>query len=135
MAYTWDKSWELGIGDIDRQHEQLLNLINRLGDAMKARKTGDVLLGVLDELDEYTRKHFAFEEALMKRYNYDGLDMHKPLHAKFIFQVKEFKKQVAEGIISSVGVKMYNFLGDWWREHIRGTDSKYAEVITEKGVR
>ncbi len=134
MASTWDKSWEIGIGEIDRQHEQLLNVINRLGDAMKAQKTGDVLLGVLDELDEYTRKHFAFEEALMRRYNYDGLDMHKSLHTKFISQVKDFKKQVAEGNIS-VGVKMYHFLGDWWREHIRGTDSKYTEVMTEKGAR
>jgi hemerythrin-like metal-binding protein len=134
MAYIWDKSWEIGIGEIDRQHEQLLNVINKLGDAMKARKTGDVLLGVLDELDEYTRKHFAFEEALMKRYNYDGIEMHKPLHTKFITQVKDFKNQVGAGNIT-VGVKMYNFLGDWWREHIRGTDSKYAKVITEKGAR
>lgn len=134
MAYSWDKSWEIGIADIDRQHEQLLDIINKLGDAMKARKTSDVLLGVLNELDDYTRKHFAFEEALMKRYNYDGFDVHKPLHTKFIAQVKDFKTQVVEGNIS-VGVKMYNFLGDWWQGHIRGTDIKYAEVIKEKGAR
>ena len=134
MAFVWDKSWEIGLRDIDTQHRQLVDIINELGEAMKARKTSDVLGSVLSQLDTYTRKHFAFEEALMKRYGYAELEMHRPLHAKFIQQLKEFKQQVNDGNIA-VGVKMYNFLGDWLRGHIRGTDSQYAEVLKGKGAK
>ena len=133
MAIVWDKSWEIGLKDIDAQHKQLVDIINELGEAMKSRKTNDVLSNVLKELDDYTRKHFAFEEAMMKRYGYEDLAAHKPLHTKFIQQIKDFRQQVDDGSIS-VGVKMFNFLGDWLRGHIRGTDTQYVEVFKAKGA-
>lgn len=134
MTFKWDKSWEIGLVEIDRQHRQLVDIINELGDAMKSRKTGDVISNVLKELDEYTRRHFSFEEALMKRYEYEDLEAHKPLHVKFVSQIKDFRGQVNDGNIA-VGVKMFNFLGDWLRGHIRGTDTQYAEVIKTRGAR
>ena len=134
MAFLWDKSWEIGLVDIDSQHKQLVDIINQLGEAMKSRKTKDVLSDVLKELDEYTRKHFAFEEVLMKRYGHEGLEAHKPIHVKFVAQIQEFRQQVDEGSIS-VGVKMFSFLGDWLRSHIRGTDIQYAKIIKAKGAR
>ena len=134
MAFIWDESWEIGLVEIDAQHRQLVDIINELGDAMKSRKTKGVIGNVLKELEEYTRKHFSNEEALMKRYGYERLDVHKPLHVKFISQLKEFRKDVADGNFS-VDVKIYNFLGDWLRGHIRGTDTQYAEVIKAKGAK
>ncbi|MBN2525009.1 MAG: bacteriohemerythrin [Deltaproteobacteria bacterium] len=134
MPFKWDKSWEIGLEEIDAQHRQLVDIINELGEAMKSRKTIDVIGNVLKELEDYTRKHFAFEEALMRRYGYEGLDAHKPLHVKFVSQLREFRNEAAGGSIS-IGVKMYNFLGDWLRGHIRGTDTQYAEVIKAKGAK
>lgn len=133
MGFIWDKNWEIGISSIDQQHRELVDIINKLGEAMKERKAAEVVSTVVAELTAYTRKHFTFEESLMHKYKYPDLDAHKPYHTKFIAKLVEFQEKIDSGNIA-IGVQMYNFLGDWLRNHIRGTDTKYAEVIKAKGA-
>ncbi|MBN2341725.1 MAG: bacteriohemerythrin [Deltaproteobacteria bacterium] len=134
MSFVWDKNWEIGISSIDAQHRELMDIINKLGDAMRERKAAEVVSPVLKELSNYTKKHFTFEEALMRRYGYEELESHKPYHKKFIDKLAEFQEKIDTGNIA-IGVQMYNFLGDWLRGHIRGIDTKYAEVLKDKGAK
>ena len=63
----WSESMSVGIPGIDEQHKKLVQMINELHEAMKARKAADVMGKILDELIRYTTTHFGFEEKLMQQ--------------------------------------------------------------------
>ena len=111
-----------------------LKLINELIDAMKAGKANDVLGGIITELTSYTVEHFQTEENYFDKYGYPETENHKKQHADFIAKVTEFKESFDSGQLAmSVGV--LNFLTDWLRNHIKGSDKKYTAFFNEKGLR
>ena len=128
----WSAGLETGIGSIDRQHQQLVTMINRLNAALKEDLGEQVVGEVLDRLCEYTKTHFKDEEALLRRADY-----HDPEHLKCH---RDFVKQVEEGIARyrggdcGNGLKLLNLLSAWLVKHIRGTDMKYVPTLREKGI-
>ena len=51
----WKEEYNLGIPQIDKQHQQLVTLINRL---TKAEVEGGMITYVFDDLDNYVKEHF-----------------------------------------------------------------------------
>ena len=131
MTILWDDSWNTGIAVIDQQHRKLLNLVNDLGDAMRAGKSKDVLEDVLTLLVNYTKTHFAQEEGLMSRASYAGLEKHKQQHADFILKIDDYEKRVKSGS-SLVSIDMMRFLSNWLIQHIKGTDQQYVPALCGK---
>ena len=58
----WSSKMNIGIDVIDKQHRQIVDYINRLGEAIKASNKSEILQ-ILDDVIDYTQSHFAFEEA------------------------------------------------------------------------
>ena len=63
---TWDSSISFGIDAIDKQHRHLVDLVNKLHQAMRSRAGRSVLGATLGELAQYTIEHFADEERMMQ---------------------------------------------------------------------
>lgn len=51
---AWGPMLETGHAVIDGQHRRLVDLVNELHDAMRARATADVIGRVIKELTRYT---------------------------------------------------------------------------------
>ena len=66
----WTSALSVAVPEIDLQHQKLVSLINQLHESMLSGKGREVLGGVLNELIDYTKRHFADEEELMRRHNY-----------------------------------------------------------------
>lgn len=128
----WEDRYSVKISKFDQQHQQLVGLINQLYEAMKVGK-GQVELGmILEELVDYTRKHFASEEDLMLKHAYPQYAEHKASHDRLTQQVIEFKNQYHAGKIG-LSVQMMNFLKEWLVNHILDEDKAYSTFFEAKG--
>ncbi len=130
----WSDQLSVGIRLVDDQHRVLVDLVNELHAAMRARKSDAVLVGVLERLKEYTVKHFAQEEEYFDRYGYPETSAHKEAHRKLVQQVLDFEAALKSGK-AKVTMDIMRFLKDWLVNHIMGTDKRYAPFLNEKGVR
>jgi hemerythrin-like metal-binding protein len=130
----WDSSLQLGIGQIDDQHKQLVVMINDLHRAMKQRQTMATMSGILERLVSYTVYHFGNEEKLFQKHGYPEYDQHKKIHETLVGKVVEFKTKIDRGD-STISMELMDFLKDWLISHIKGTDKKYVPFLLEKGVK
>lgn len=130
----WQDSWSVGISAIDTQHKHLVQLINDLHEALRQGKGKEVLGKLLAALIAYTKEHFSREESLIALHKYPDLEAHKVQHQKFTEKVVDFQRQYQSGDMV-LTIDVMDFLSQWLRQHILGTDQKYAEFLHSKGVR
>ncbi len=130
---TWNRSIQLDIKSMDRQHKRLVDLINKLNRAMKMRTGREALAGVFGELIDYTKTHFGDEEILMRKYDYEGLADQEVQHKHFVEKMVDMQQQVRTGN-AMVTMDLMEFLKDWLVKHIQGTDKKYQAFFQSKGV-
>lgn len=129
----WDDKYSVGIESIDRQHKRLVNLINQLKTAVDYSTGEEFEREALDELVDYTKTHFSYEEELMEKYGYPDYEPHKAQHRKMIKQVEEVLAEYEEDHDRAMEHAL-GFLKDWLINHINGTDKEYSEFLQSKGV-
>jgi len=129
---TWNDSYSVKVKEMDDQHKKLIDLINQLHDAMKVGKGKEVVGNVLNVMTDYTRRHFASEENLMRIHGYSGYEEQKKAHDHMVTQVVDMKTKFENGSVHSQQV--ISFLKDWLIRHIQGMDQKYGSYFNSKGV-
>ncbi len=81
MAFVqWNKELNIGIEQIDMQHQKLVSMVNEMHQALSKGQGNEVMGIVLKDLISYTRIHFAAEEKLMQMYDYPEIVGHKAEH-------------------------------------------------------
>jgi len=134
MAFIeWKDGYSVKNAAMDKQHQGLIELINKLHAAMGQGQGRETLPVIFDSLVGYTQTHFAAEESLLQKYSYPDLAIQKRQHADLIMQLSELQKQFKAGDFSS-SLKMSEFLKKWLIEHIQGTDQKYGTFLNQKGI-
>jgi hemerythrin-like metal-binding protein len=125
----WTEALQLGLADIDTQHKKLVDTINQLDDAINTGQDTQALSGILGNLLDYAKSHFAYEENMLKDKNYKAYPAHKAEHdaltEKLGFMHQAF---VANQAPDSQQVLM--FLKIWLEEHIMETDKAYLEFVS-----
>ena len=130
----WNANLSVGVGEIDRQHQQLVKLINDLDDAM-SRGEGKTIVGqIVGSLLRYAQSHFATEETYFKQFGYPETAIHVREHVDFCNRAAEFKRDFDSGRIG-LSLSVMNFLGGWLTNHIKGMDQKYSPFFREKGLK
>jgi hemerythrin len=130
----WKDSFSVSIPKFDDQHKKLISLINDLHAAMGAGKGKEVLGKIFAELIEYTKSHFADEEAEFKKYNYPETFFHQKEHEKLTNDVVKYYNEFTAGK-ATISIEIMNFLKNWLQNHIMGTDKKYSSYLKAKGVK
>jgi len=130
----WKDEYSVGIESIDLQHKKLLGLINSLQTAVNY-KTGEAFeREALDELVDYTKTHFKFEEDMMERNGYPDFTIHRAEHERMIARVEEVLKQYQQDQDTAMQ-NAIDFLQEWLINHINGTDKQYSSFLIDKGVK
>ena len=124
----WGPQFATGIEQIDTQHKELVRLVNQLHRAMRQQKGAREVGGILGELANYTVFHFGFEEKLFDRYNYPDTKKHKEIHTDLVNEVSAFQTDFNAGK-ASVTMELMDFLKNWLKGHIMGTDKAYAPFL------
>lgn len=131
---AWNDSYSVKVLQIDTEHKKLFAIISDLYDGMKAGRGKDVLGNVLNQLVNYTERHFSGEEELMRKAGYADLEKHISVHREFTTKIKGFANDVRSGA-AGVSVELLNFLNDWLTQHIKGTDQRYSATLNGAGIR
>jgi len=134
MPMKWTEQLSVKIFLFDHEHKKLVELINKLSDAMYKKEGNNVLGAALNELTDYTIIHFKHEEDAMSKYNFPGLAEHKKQHEDFVSKVAETKKQYEEGAIM-LTIPLIDFLTNWVTEHILKSDSGYSDFLVKAGMK
>lgn len=135
MAFmTWNDKLSVGVQTLDAQHTVLIETLNDLHAAMMKGQARAVAGTILHNLVDYTRDHFAAEEAMMEQTKYSALPTHRLKHRELTKQVEEYVARYENGDIT-LGVHLLTFLSDWLTNHIQGEDQKYGPWMNDHGVR
>ncbi|HTH16357.1 MAG TPA: hemerythrin family protein [Magnetospirillum sp.] len=129
---VWEDGYKIGNAEMDAQHLILFALLNQLNININDDRAGECLQDVLTALCAYIDYHFAHEEALMKAWDYPGLDEHAAKHVEFVAEVKRLQAAVA-GVNALTGaLKVRAFVLDWLLGHILAEDVEYVRHIAAK---
>ena len=129
----WKDEYSVGIDSIDRQHKKLIALINSLQTAVNYSAGAEYEQEALDELVDYTKTHFGYEEELMEKNGYPDFTTHRAEHELMIARVEqvlaEYKRNPDTAMQNAI-----DFLRDWLINHINGTDKQYSKFLIDRGV-
>ena len=133
MQYLpWDKHFETGIPEVDRQHKSLFDLLNRVGELLMRADPVPLpeIESVFNELSDYARYHFREEERIMFEVGIDPLYLgqHIRLHVNFLHDLSRMRGEM--GPRGYEGADMIlKFLTYWLAFHILGQDQSTARQI------
>lgn len=132
VFFKWSDEYSVNIRAIDLQHQELVNIINRLFNAIAMREGDKVIGSILDALLSYTKTHFSLEERLLLQAKYADYAAHKQEHVELIAQLDELcRKHMSDD--KPIYFDMLRFLKKWLKEHINGEDKKYSRSLQEAG--
>lgn len=129
----WDETYVLGVEDIDRQHKELLRLLNEMCKCMHDGTSHDALRGIMSEFVLVSKNNFDMEEEIMTRYEYPGLGEHRDEHEEHLRGIARFGRGIDIGSIPSC-ISLLSFLRDFLTTHIKETDKLCCEFMKEKGL-
>ena len=67
-------------------------------------------------------------------YRYPAAATHKEEHAAFVQKISDLKEKYDNGKMT-ISIELMNFLSEWLKKHINGTDKKYTAFFNENGLR
>ena len=128
----WKEEYEVGVAEIDEQHQKLIDIANRVYELMRnelALDKYDQIVEILQELKEYTVYHFHFEEGLMQKAKYKKRFSHKILHQNFLAQVEAVDLSAVDENQEAYLIQIMDFIANWLIDHIVGEDKKVGQSV------
>jgi len=129
LYIVWNDKNNLGIAIIDEQHRGIISTINSLYYFIQTGHEKEILKPTLIMLEQYTKIHFATEEALMTAAGYPELNEHLQLHKKLAEETQKLSRRAVNDEDPGVILK---FLKDWWLSHINKEDRKYLSYLKKE---
>lgn len=124
MTFQWNESFRVGEEAIDHQHQVIVRLANEFLNC-----TGKPALErCVQQLMEYTRNHFEYEEILMRRVNYIDYEAHAQAHAELLARLDKLSHRISNDTLDKMELELFlRYLTDI---HIPQVDSKLAEFLS-----
>jgi len=133
MLIEWTEKYETGFGDIDKQHKEIIQQLNRLHDAIVAGLAKEVVSDIVNFAGDYATKHFAYEESCMDKYQCPFAKQNKEAHEQFVRRFGEIQKQLADANADTSKVlEVYRELRDWIHSHILKIDTNLRACAKAK---
>jgi len=133
MKFYWDETYSVGVEEMDKQHQNLFNIINDYYDALNKNHSDEILLKLLTKLKDFTHMHFNEEEKYFKMFQYEDAEMHIMTHRRIIDKIFDYYDQVKSGH-KIHDEEIVTFLETWLKNHIRGTDKQYKDCFNNCGM-
>lgn len=130
----WSADLSVSIAGIDRQHQQLIRLLNELHAAMQTGRGREMLCPALTRLGQYAETHFGFEERWFDECGYPDAAAHRREHAQFVRDLRKLKAGLYVGT-ATVTTDVCMFMAQWLQNHIKVTDKNYTEFLRARGLR
>ena len=130
--YEMKPEFFTGIELIDSEHRQLFDYANQIYDLLHAEFVPDKydhIVDILGKLRDYTKKHFADEEAYMESIQYKKLFTQKVQHQAFIDELDKLDlDEISELDNQEETIEnLLSFVTDWLIHHILEVDTQIGK--------
>ncbi len=130
----WNSSFSVGNDEIDQQHKRWFAIFNDMHETLLNGTPEDfqkLTLKALQDMRDYAKIHFSFEENYMREIGYPDLVAHRRLHKDFDTQIYENYRNAEAGsiVLNSALIKM---IRNWLMQHILVEDVKYKLFAQKK---
>lgn len=126
MAYfEWGDDLSVGNDLLDRDHRNLIGLVNSLHTATSRGDGREVVGSIIAALIDYTQDHFQREERHMEAVRYPKREEHRRQHRELLDKVLEIEARFKAGHVT-VAAQVSTLLRDWLSIHIRRADREFA---------
>lgn len=125
---VWTENYEIGIPEVDEQHQHLISVVNDLHEAILKGQGQDYLENVLNKLIDYVEFHFSTEEKLMEKVEYPEMGEHCFEHLGLKSRVLAFQKKFKEES-EPLSEDLMLFLRYWLENHITVVDKKIGSYL------
>jgi hemerythrin len=135
----WTEQFATGVGQIDHQHQALIDNINQLelllANFSPSPEEYQFMLQLVNFLEFYARSHFHVEEQCMESFQCPIHAKNKQAHATFLAFFTEFKTQCAtSGLCREFIENLHVMVSGWIMEHILRVDTQLKACIKGGGA-
>lgn len=116
----WSPNLSVGAEELDSDHQELIELLNRLDGEVGSSAGHDAISRTLDEFIARIETHFRREEEIMAQEAYPEAEHHVKLHQALAEEIQEFKTDFAAGM--EIGPEITEFIKRWLISHIMESD-------------
>jgi two-component system NtrC family sensor kinase len=127
-VFQWSDIYLIGIPEIDEQHQQLVQLVNRLGEWATFGAANSEFDAIVAEIFDYAATHFANEDHIWASMGIDvqHQQSHAGMHGNFVRQMRHMQQQFDKPQRDAPIV--HSFLTAWLVYHILGEDKRMARL-------
>jgi hemerythrin len=131
LALQWSSALTLGVPDLDAQHRELFERVDRLLDSMlHGDRTEAVQLASF--LRDHVVLHFAAEEHLMLELGFPDAQRHLTEHRAFAASMLELDGAFKErGATAELVVRLEREVMAWLRDHVYVADVALGRFVTK----
>ena len=119
---AWRDEYALGIADVDHEHRELIELINRVH-AEACGGEPEATVDFLGELHAQVSAHFALEEKMMRERRYSRYAEHKDDHERLLDEIRDRMDEYDDGAVPDLEA-FARALEDWFSTHFRTRDAR-----------
>lgn len=129
-VFSFTDKYKTGIEVIDTEHRQLFEIIRKTNEAVHSEVLHDkfdVIVGIINELKEYTIMHFRDEEEYMAKINYQGLEAQKYAHEAFVEKIETINFDEIDDNQQEYLEELIDYLLAWLTNHILKMDKRIPQ--------
>ena len=119
----WKDEFSVGVPEVDHEHRQLIELINKLHDAMSGENAAMTVTDFLGEIHAHVAAHFALEEKIMRERRYDQYQDHKQDHERLLDEISDIMDAYEENAFYS-DEEFAQSLEHWFTNHFKTRDAR-----------
>ncbi len=127
----WDRSFEVGVPEMDREHKTLIDMLNKVYDLLRNGEKEKAYRLFMTEFLSYIDSHLSHEEEFLEQIGYPEIERHKKAHDLLR---KEIRKLASDMDFSNTKDLAYalSLCWGWIYSHIQKVDKKYGEFFNSK---
>ena len=125
----WRKEFETGIPDVDHEHRELVEIINRLHDHIESGVDRSHITEFLGEVFAKIAAHFALEESIMRKFAYDEYEAHKAEHERLLDEIRDIMDAQHDDPSSAYGDSLSFTVRDWFVNHFKSKDARLHKKL------
>lgn len=125
----WRREFETGVAEVDHEHKELVELLNELHAKLGAGASQEEVSAFLGEVFAKISAHFALEETVMRKHQYDEYLAHKSDHEKLLDDLRDIMDSVEAGEFVDYEAALGKAVRDWFVDHFKTKDARLHRLL------
>ncbi|MGI9387775.1 MAG: bacteriohemerythrin [Methyloligellaceae bacterium] len=125
----WRKEFETGVAEVDHEHQELVALINDLHAALGENVEQEQITAFLGDVFAKISAHFALEETVMRKHDYDQYADHKADHEKLLDDLRDIMDDFESGEQVDYRDALGTAVRDWFVNHFKTKDARLHKLL------